>query len=149
MSYESTKAELRTLRVKREIRRRKRQIKIRLALAATIFIVVLTSAISITSIVSKANEADNVTKAKLYTNVMVEYGSTLTKTAEEYIDYDYYDSMNDYISEVMFINHIKDADQITAGTHLIMPYYSELWWFLSHYLILLKYQIDLGIIMKQ
>jgi len=126
MSYESTKAELRTLRVKREIRRRKRQIKIRLALAATIFIVVLTSAISITSIVSKANEADNVTKAKLYTNVMVEYGSTLTKTAEEYIDYDYYDSMNDYISEVMFINHIKDADQITAGTHLIMPYYSEL-----------------------
>ncbi|MCR4588569.1 MAG: LysM peptidoglycan-binding domain-containing protein, partial [Lachnospiraceae bacterium] len=51
------------------------------------------------------------------------YGQSLWDIASEYAD-SHYDSVADYIEEVTFINHIEDPDQISAGTVLVVPYYS-------------------------
>ena len=47
---------------------------------------------------------------------------TLWKIAKEHIDYTYYDDINEYIEEVMCINHMKD-DTIKYGQSIIIPYF--------------------------
>ena len=113
----------------RDIRRRKimarraRQLRIRLTIAISVFIIVLFSAIGMTSFMSKAQETSEEYHTKCYTSVMVPYGTTLSELSIEYINSDYYDSLDSYMNEVMFINHMISTD-IKAGTYLIMPYYS-------------------------
>lgn len=125
MNDQYTKAELRTLKVKRDILRRKRQIRMRLTIAAILsFVIILGTAFSLTAFRSNATAKAEPGKSKLYTSVMIEYGSTLSETAQDYIDFEHYESLDDYISEVMFINHLSNADDILAGDHLIMPYYA-------------------------
>lgn len=71
---------------------------------------------------SNAGSMEN-QKYKYYAKIVIQEGDTLWSIADEYRD----PSMNtraSYISEVKSINHIKDADQITAGKILIVPYYS-------------------------
>ncbi len=58
---------------------------------------------------------------KYYRSITVESGDSLWNIAQENITEEY-DSVQDYIEEVCFINSIT-ADDIHAGHHLIIPYY--------------------------
>ena len=54
---------------------------------------------------------------------MVEEGDTLWGYAEIYGEESHYDSHQEYIDEVMNMNSLTD-ENITAGQHIILPYYS-------------------------
>lgn len=60
---------------------------------------------------------------KYYTFYEVEPGDTLWNLADEYYELGYKDH-TDYIDDVMFINHLENADDITCGDTLVIPYYS-------------------------
>lgn len=74
-----------------------------------------------------ANAEDNFVNAesgcsKCYKSIALEYGDTLWGIALEYKG-DYYESVQDYIDEVMLINNLK-TDKIHAGQYLTIPYYA-------------------------
>lgn len=80
----------------------------------------------INSIISKAGDVrEENLSVKYYTNICVEPGETLSSIAQAYADEAHYETLDAYIEEVMYMNHLKDADQITAGYYLIIPYYSN------------------------
>lgn len=58
---------------------------------------------------------------KYYKSILIEYGDTLWGIAEEYKDL-HYESVRDYIDEVIRINNLK-TDKIHAGRYLTIPYY--------------------------
>lgn len=61
--------------------------------------------------------------SKYYKCIVIEYGDTLWEIAAEYKG-SYYDSVYDYIDEVMAINHLT-TDRIHAGQYLTVPYYEN------------------------
>ena len=66
---------------------------------------------------SKASNASE----KYFTCITVEKGDSLWSIAEEYMTEEY-DSTQEYVSEVMQINNLKNST-IVIGTSLIVPYY--------------------------
>lgn len=66
---------------------------------------------------------DNAQLHKYYTFYTVEPGDSLWEVADAYYELGY-DDHAEYIDEILFINHIKDADDITSGDTLVIPYYS-------------------------
>lgn len=125
MSRELTNFELRELKIRRNRIRRERQLRRRIIAAIAVFIIVLFTSFGLTTILSKAQSQDEILKVKCYASVVVPYGSSVSEVSSEYIDYEYYDNMQEYLDEVSFINHI-DCDNITAGSIIIVPYYDEL-----------------------
>ncbi len=80
----------------------------------------------VNSMVSKAgNIKEDKISVKYYKNICIERGETLSSIAKDYADKAHYDTLDQYIREVMYMNHLKDADNIPAGYYLIIPYYSE------------------------
>lgn len=70
-----------------------------------------------------ASESDAThASTKYFTCIQIQPGDSLWSIAEKYMT-DEYQSIDDYIDEVCFSNHIEDESQITAGTNLIVPYY--------------------------
>jgi hypothetical protein len=69
------------------------------------------------------NSGTNGQKYKYYTSVQLEYGDTLWKVADRYMDSEFYNHIS-YIEEVKSINHIHDENEVMAGKMLIIPYYS-------------------------
>lgn len=60
---------------------------------------------------------------KYYTFYTVEPGDSLWEIAD--VNYELgYSNHADYIDDVMFINHLDDANDIASGDTLIIPYYS-------------------------
>lgn len=93
---------------------------------AVVLLAVLT-AIVITSILfagkirtAKAEEAEP--SYKYYTSIEVQPGDSLWSIAGDYMD-DHYKNRNEYIDEVKTLNHLI-GDDIHAGGHLLVPYYS-------------------------
>ncbi len=60
---------------------------------------------------------------KYYTFYTVEPGDSLWEIADENYELGY-DNHADYIDDVMFINHLDDANDIASGDTLVIPYYS-------------------------
>lgn len=78
------------------------------------------------STISEAGDAkEEELTFKYYKNICVEQGETLTSIAKTYADKDHYETLDRYIQEVIYINHLQDADSICAGYYLIVPYYSN------------------------
>lgn len=121
---ELSASELRELKILRNRRRRQRQLRRRMVIAACALIIVLSSAFGLTSFLSRASEPGTDSTAKVYTSVMIPYGASLGSLASEYINYDHYESLDSYINEIRYINHLND-DRVIAGHYLIMPYYTE------------------------
>ena len=71
---------------------------------------------------SQAQNKQNTSLYKYYTNVEVQYGDSLWDIASRYCDSSYED-YNTYIREVMLINRMLEPN-ITAGSYLIVPYHS-------------------------
>lgn len=110
-------------RSRRYRERRLRQMRIRFLLALAAIFLTLIMAISYRAILSDAKGNENITY-KYYTSIEIQYGDTLWDIAQAYYSEEY-DSLDDYIHEVMKINHLQQESAIAAGEHLIVPYFSE------------------------
>lgn len=103
--------------------RRQRILQLRKRVAFLIFTLLLIVIISIGCFSLSAKAHDNSPELhKYYKSVQVTYGSTLYTMALEYNE-ESKSSIEDYISEVMHINHLKD-DTIYSGQYIVVPYYS-------------------------
>lgn len=60
---------------------------------------------------------------KYYSSITVKAGDSLWSIAQQYAD-DHYDGINEYIAELISINHLRN-DTLKAGQYLIVPFYSE------------------------
>ena len=107
----------RVLRLRRE---RRRKCLMGAAVMITTFCLILICSFSYNTIRSNANDG-----YKYYTSITVGVGESLWEISGNYMDEAHYDSKKDYIAEVCSINHLKEADDITAGQTLIVPYYSS------------------------
>ena len=62
-------------------------------------------------------------RQKLFTSIEIQYGDTLWTIAERYKNSDC-QSTEEYVCELMQMNHLKD-DRIVAGNYLMISYYNE------------------------
>ena len=108
--------------------KRRRNAEIRRHIFQLIFAIVFICIVvfCVNSMISKAGdtEEENIS-VKYYKNICIERGETLTSIARIYADDKHYETLDAYIEEVVYMNHLKDADDICAGYYLIIPYYSS------------------------
>jgi hypothetical protein len=62
---------------------------------------------------------------KYYKCITVPAGASLWSISEEYMDENHYDSVNEYMNEMMHINRLTEEDTLRTGQSLILPYYSS------------------------
>lgn len=105
--------------------RRKRQLRNRLVMCFLTILLVVAFSSFFFGFGAKAQENNEEKAYKYYKSITIEVGDTLWHYAKQYGDERYYDDCNDYIREVKRINSLRN-DQITAGAHLILPYYGSL-----------------------
>lgn len=103
-------------RIKRDLRH-----KAIIISAACILGIVIAFSASLFSTDVKAESNEQL--HKYYTFYTVEPGDSLWEIAEANYELGY-SNHSDYIEDVMFINHLKDADDIICGDTLVIPYYS-------------------------
>ncbi len=111
---------------RREVRRQN-LIRRRICFSILAVFMILILAISYNVIVAEANDDMSDVSYKYYTYYEVSKGETLWSIAQDNIDYKFYDSINDYIDEVMYINHLTN-DVIKSGEKIVIPYYSNLYY---------------------
>lgn len=104
------------------IRRRREMRKNFLLFLMTICLIVTTS-LTVSSFRSNAKNDDSKEPSKYYKSIVVSDSDTLWSIAESYMDEEHYESVYEYIHEVMRINSLKN-DAIYADAHLIVPYYA-------------------------
>ena len=103
--------------------RRRRELRHRFIMCVLTLVLILGFSTLFFSFKTKAQGNDEEILYKYYKSIVVEEGDTLWHYACQYVEESYYDSYDDYIKEVIMINSLTD-DAITAGQHLILPYYS-------------------------
>lgn len=111
---------------KREVKRVKaarRRCRFAVKFSAALCLILTCAFLFGSSTLYAKNDHPTVPTYKYYTSISIEQGDTLSSIAKAYISTEY-SSIDEYISEVKFINHI-DGDNIIAGNHIIVPYYSE------------------------
>lgn len=80
-------------------------------------------ALTLNVIDSDAQNKDVKNSYKYFTSITVEYGDTLYTLAKEHTSgHDI--GIQEYIEEVMHINHLED-ETLQSGQSLVIPYYSE------------------------
>lgn len=122
-SIPMTKREL--LQFKKAIHKRQ-IIRRRVALILFSIFLIFLFTLSFNSLSTQATEEVSETSYKYFTTYVIQIDDTLWSIAEKNIDYEYYDSIQDYIAEVRSINHICD-DMIISGKTIVIPYYSEMY----------------------
>ena len=110
------------LNIRRKLRRQ-RTLRRRIVFTTLAIFITLIFTFSYNVLVTQANDDMSDVKYKYYTYHEVEKGETLWSIAENYIDYDYYESISDYIKELRVMNHLND-DLIKAGEDIVVTYYS-------------------------
>ncbi|MCM1263069.1 MAG: LysM peptidoglycan-binding domain-containing protein [Butyrivibrio sp.] len=103
--------------------RRQREMRKNIILTIMTICLVITFSLSLSSFLSNAKEDSGKTCYKCYKSITIANDDTLWSIAQEYMDDEHYDSVNDYIKEVKKINVLSTND-ITYGAHLIVPYYA-------------------------
>ncbi len=119
MRLEDLRSERRIL--KNRIRRQREMKKNFLILLMTVCLIVFGS-VSLNGFRANAKDDSVSVSYKYYKSIVVANDDTLWSIAEEYMDDDHYESINDYINEVKNMNSMTD-DIIHYGEHLIVPYY--------------------------
>ncbi len=104
------------------IRRRREMRKNFLMFVMTLCLIVTTS-VAVSSFRSNAKNDASKETYKYFKSIVVSDSDTLWSIAETYMDEEHYDSVSEYIREVMRINSLKN-DAIYADAHLIVPYYA-------------------------
>ena len=110
------------LNIRRKMRRQ-RTLRRRIVFTTLAIFITLIFTFSYNVLVTQANDDMSDVKYKYYTYHEVEKGETLWSIAENYIDYDYYESISDYIKELRVMNHLND-DLIKVGEDIVVTYYS-------------------------
>ncbi len=91
-----------------------------------IFVVsVLVLTVSIKAITAMASSSDHRAMQKYYHTVSIDFDDTLQSIAEDNFDADHYINVNDYLMEIMDINHISEDSAISGGMIIYIPYYGE------------------------
>lgn len=106
--------------------KRRRNAEIRRHIFQLIFAVgfICIAVFCMNSMISKAGDArEEDISVKYYKNICVERGETLTSIAKTYADESHYETLDAYIAEVVYMNHLESADDICEGYYLIIPYY--------------------------
>lgn len=103
--------------------KRQREIRRKLLLFLITAFLIIGFAFCFHAITSYASTGEENPDYKYYTSIVITSGDTLWSIAKEYADA-HYGNLDDYISEVASINHLK-SNEIKAGQYLIIPYYSE------------------------
>jgi len=83
---------------------------------------IVTTSIVISSFRSNAKTDPAKETCRYYKSITVSERDTLWSIAKTYMDETHYDSVQDYIDDVMHINNLRN-DAIYADAHLIVPYY--------------------------
>lgn len=96
--------------------------KLFILMISVLFIVILGFAFGSFMTNAKTKDSD-LKKYKYFTSYTIKYHDTLWEIAPDFMD-GHYETIQDYIDEVERMNHI-DADQIKAGTTIMLPYYSD------------------------
>ncbi len=104
---------------KHQVLKRRRAV---LSIMSFTFAIVLT--LSVFSIKANAEGNNGASDYKYYTSHMVMPGESLWSIAESNMDYNHYDSVEDYMNDIMEMNHIQ-TDHIQIGDYLIISYFSE------------------------
>ncbi len=116
------------IRSERRIRnnrvRRQREMRKNFLLVLLTVCLIITGSIALNGFNSKAKDDSAKAMYKYYKSITVSNSDTLWSIAEEYMDNEHYNSVKDYIAEVMTMNALTD-DEIHYGEHLIVPYYAE------------------------
>lgn len=114
------------IRIRDNKRRRNAEIRkhiFQLIFAAVFICIVI---LFINRMISQAGDAkEEDISFKYYKNICLEEGETLTSIAKVYADEEHYETVDQYIQEVMYMNHLKNADDIRSGYYLIIPYYAN------------------------
>lgn len=118
-----SKSEIRIYKNKLRRQRIVRRQKLMLALMAAIVIFFIYFVAS--TLVLDARDNSYTPEFKYFKEITVHSGDTLWGIAGEYISYDHYDDIADYIQEVCNINNFSGEETLLAGESLIVPYYSN------------------------
>lgn len=102
--------------------RRQKELRRKYIFTALSFVVVLIFVFSFKSITSNAVEETDATY-KYFKSYVVDNDDTLWSIANEHIDYQCYNDVNEYIDEVVSINHLNN-DTIMYGQSIVIPYFS-------------------------
>jgi nucleoid-associated protein YgaU len=111
-------------RIRKNRIRRQREMRKNILMFLMTICLIVTCSISLNGFRSNAKDDSVKTSYKYYKSITVERNDTLWSIAEEYNDKEHYDSIKDYIKEVMRINSMSD-EEIHYGDSLIIPYYDE------------------------
>ena len=84
---------------------------------------IVTTSIAVSSFRSNAKNDPARETCKYFKSIVVSDSDTLWSIAETYMDEAHYESVQEYVREVMRINSLKN-DAIYADAHLIVPYYA-------------------------
>lgn len=103
--------------------RRAKEMRKNFLLTIMTICLVITFSLSMNSFLSNAKDNSEPVCCKYYKSITIAKNDTLWSIAQEYMDDEHYDSINDYIKEVKQINVLGSSD-ITYGAHLIVPYYA-------------------------
>ena len=102
--------------------RRAKQLMFYKALLCVAFILFVATLLTLS--VKAASSRDQKQFEKRYTNIYVNAGDTLSDLVEEYaLQLPEGHNQNDYYDEILYMNHIVDADHIQSGDYIIVPYY--------------------------
>lgn len=116
------------IRSERRIRnnriRRRREMRKNFLLFVMTLCLIITTSIAASSFRSNAKNDASKETCKYYKSIVVSDSDTLWSIAEAYMDEAHYESVYEYIREVMRINSLTN-DAIYADAHLIVPYYAE------------------------
>lgn len=115
------------IRSERRIRnnriRRRREMRKNFLLFVMTLCLIVTTSVAVSSFRSNAKNDDSKETYKYYKSIVVSDNDTLWSIAETYMDEEHYESVYEYIREVMRINSLTN-DAIYADAHLIVPYYA-------------------------
>ncbi len=101
--------------VKRKKMARTRQLIMRLSAGIVLAVISAVVVVSLAANSEKALASEE--KSKVFHTYVVQQNDTLWKLYEG----SGYDSRNDYISEVIQINHLSDEGRINEGMYIILP----------------------------
>lgn len=103
--------------------RRRKQIRSRILLFIMTVCLIFGLVFSLSIMVARADTGIENNNYKYFSSIMVGYGDNLLSIAEQYVD-DHYDSVEQYVNEVIHINNLKE-NEVKAGQYLVIPYYSD------------------------
>lgn len=111
-------------RIRRNRVRRQRELTKNFLILAMTLCLIISFSVALSGFRSNAQDDSVEASYKYYKSIVISGNDTLWSIAEEHMDKEHYDSINDYINEVRSMNSLA-GDSIHYGTHLIIPYYDS------------------------